>query len=226
MSTVTALSDPRTAAPSSTPTDHPAPAGGGRGASRERAICAAMLDLLNEVSYESVTMDAVAARAKASKATIYRRWANKAELVVRAIQLEIDENPWILPDTGSLVGDIESFLHTQSQDDRCAFNTAAMRGLTYATSNDPDLAELLRSVMEEAGLRAWALVLDRAYARGELAHPVAPTLPMAVTKAMFFCRMGLESDPMDDRYISQLANDVLLPVIRHQAETAGGGHCR
>lgn len=226
MPTVTAPAAPNTLTSVSSEKDHPAPATGGRGASRERAICTAMLELLNEVSYESVTMDAVAARAKASKATIYRRWANKDELVVRAIQLEINETPMDMPDSGSLAGDITGFLKTQSEDDRCAFNTAAMRGLTYATSNDPKLAELLRTVIEEAGLRAWTLVLDRAHQRGELDNPVDARLPLAVSKAMFFCRMGLESDPMDNRYITQLVDDVLLPIIWHQAKTAGGEHCR
>src|ERR1700712_4551973 len=58
----------------------------GRGADREAAICQAVVEVLNETSYESVTMDAVAARAKASKATIYRRWANKDDLVIDALQ--------------------------------------------------------------------------------------------------------------------------------------------
>ena len=192
----------------------------GRGAARERAICTAMLDLLNEVSYESVTMDAVAARAKASKATIYRRWSNKEELVLRAIQLEMDENPFEAPDTGTLAGDLTSFLLTQSEQERCAFNTAAMRGLTYATANDPELGEMLRSVMEEAGIRVWQVLLDRALERGELAHAVDPALPLAVTKAMFFCRMGLETEPMDASYVDTLVHDVLMPVVLHQSKTS------
>ena len=45
-----------------------------RGAARERAILGAVIDVISDVGYEALTMDAVAARAGASKATIYRRW--------------------------------------------------------------------------------------------------------------------------------------------------------
>lgn len=57
-----------------------------RGELREDAVLRATLELLAEIGYGSLTMDAVAARAKASKATIYRRWAGKAELVIAAIE--------------------------------------------------------------------------------------------------------------------------------------------
>ena len=54
-------------------------------ASRDAALRDAALELLAEVGYDRLSMDAVAARAKASKMTIYRRWSSKAELVVAAI---------------------------------------------------------------------------------------------------------------------------------------------
>ena len=51
---------------------------------REAELYAAVLDLLREVSCDSLTMDTVAARTRSSKATLYRQWVGKAELVVRA----------------------------------------------------------------------------------------------------------------------------------------------
>jgi AcrR family transcriptional regulator len=59
---------------------------GTRGAAREEAILLATLELLGEAGYDRMTMDAVAARARASKATIYRRWPDKAGLVVAAVR--------------------------------------------------------------------------------------------------------------------------------------------
>ena len=52
---------------------------------RELQILEATLEVLDEVGYDLLTMDAVASRAKASKATLYRRWKGKPELVVAAI---------------------------------------------------------------------------------------------------------------------------------------------
>ncbi len=71
--------------------------------SRDVAIRDAALDLLTEIGYDRLTMDAVAARAHASKATIYRRWQGKAALVVDA--LNCSKGTMVEPDTGSLAGD-------------------------------------------------------------------------------------------------------------------------
>lgn len=201
------------AAPARTDT---APAG--RGELRERAICAAAMELFGEVSFESVTMDAVAARAKASKATIYRRWTNKADLLIRAIELDLEANPPEIPDTGSLARDMLTVLQTQAAGDRCQVNVATMRGLAYATSSDPELAARIQLVMETTGRHAWDRMLERAYQRGELVNRIDPALPFNVAKAMFFCRMGMEPGDMDAGYISQIVNDVLMPVIRHLSD--------
>ena len=73
---------------------------------REHEILAATLEILTEVGFDKLTMDAVAARAKASKATLYRRWENKASLVIEALHSSKEEPP--LPDTGTLRGDLTS----------------------------------------------------------------------------------------------------------------------
>ena len=71
---------------------------------REAEILEATLEVLAEVGYDRLTMDAVAARAKASKATLYRRWNDKASLVVDA--LLVVKHTAETPDTGTLRGDL------------------------------------------------------------------------------------------------------------------------
>src|SRR5271163_3763605 len=75
--------------------------------SRDIAIRDAALDLLAEIGYDRLTMDAIAARAHASKATIYRRWPGKAALVVDA--LNCSKGSMLEPDTGSLEGDLAAW---------------------------------------------------------------------------------------------------------------------
>ena len=72
---------------------------------RDAAICDATLALLAEVGYDRMSMDAVAARAKASKATIYRRWPGKQELVLDAVRSRAPGMA-VPEDTGSLRGDL------------------------------------------------------------------------------------------------------------------------
>src|SRR5260370_26527540 len=87
------------------------PASGGaerqtRGKPRERAILSAVVGLLGEVGYEAMTMDAVAARAHASKTTIYRRWPGKAELVRAAVDAYVADRALSAADAGGLRGDL------------------------------------------------------------------------------------------------------------------------
>src|SRR5512147_2749500 len=71
---------------------------------REQEILDAALEVLGEVGYDRLTMDAVAQRAKASKATLYRRWSSKARLVVEA--LARTKGVPEIPDTGDLRTDL------------------------------------------------------------------------------------------------------------------------
>ena len=71
-----------------------------------QAIIRATLELLLEDGYGSLTMESVRTRAGVGKATIYRRWSSKAELVRDAIVYLHEE--FDVPDTGSLRGDYEA----------------------------------------------------------------------------------------------------------------------
>ena len=73
---------------------------------REQAILEAAIELLAEVGYEAMSIEAVAVRARSSKATIYRRWPGKAELVAEAMRRRTEPFVEDLPDTGSLRGDL------------------------------------------------------------------------------------------------------------------------
>src|ERR687885_704622 len=95
-----------------TTTDMPRSSRGGRprDPSRDGVIRAAILRLLAEVGYGALTMDAVAAEAGVGKATIYRRWRTKEDLVVDTIS-EVNRSEIPLPDTGTLEGDLRAMLH-------------------------------------------------------------------------------------------------------------------
>ncbi|MGC5409962.1 TetR/AcrR family transcriptional regulator, partial [Streptomyces sp. DT225] len=97
---------------------------------RESELYAAVLDLLREVGYDALTMDAVAARTHSSKATLYRQWGSKPALVVTALR---HNKPGTLGevDTGSLRGDFHAVLN-RSDDCQMEKDAALMRGLSHA----------------------------------------------------------------------------------------------
>lgn len=191
----------------------------GRGAGRESAICQALLELLNEASYESVSMDAVAARAKASKATIYRRWSNKEDLLIDALQRVFAVRHDLVPDTGSLRGDLVAVCRWQAEDPvMMVTNTAAIKGLLYASTAEPEVAASIRTTLEGAHLHVWQLLLDRAHTRGELPSAVPPTLVWDVAQAQFCARTGVQTGPLDAAYVEHVIDDILLPVILHAGQ--------
>src|ERR1700679_3413043 len=78
-------------------------------ASRDDALRASALDLLATIGYDRLTIDKIAAHAGAGKATIYRRWSGKAELIVDALMCQKGALP-AAPDTGSLRGDLTALI--------------------------------------------------------------------------------------------------------------------
>src|SRR3712207_7274203 len=92
--------------------DPPRSSRGGRprDPSRDGVIRAAILRLLADVGYGALTMDAVAAEAGVGKATIYRRWRTKQDLVADTL-IELNDGTVIPADTGSLETDLREVLY-------------------------------------------------------------------------------------------------------------------
>src|SRR5689334_2156876 len=114
-----------------------------RGEVRELAILAAVIELLGELGYAGMTMDAVAARAHASKTTIYRRWPGKPQLVLAAVDGYAAERLTAGADTGSLRGDLLAVLQAMAGHLTSEF-LSMMSGLMHAMRADPELAAALR----------------------------------------------------------------------------------
>ncbi len=137
---------------------------GPRGEAREQAILDAALELVMEVGYDRLSMDALAERARASKATIYRRWSGKAQVVVEAVRRRKHEGH-APPDTGSLRQDL-----LESLGGMCLSldgDEALVTGVLSAMRTDPELAGLIRAQVLD-GDGPTDVVIARAVARGEL----------------------------------------------------------
>ncbi|GAA3059289.1 hypothetical protein GCM10020000_47760 [Streptomyces olivoverticillatus] len=93
---------------------------------REAELYEAVLEILREVGYDALTMDAVAARTHSSKATLYRQWKGKPELVASALR---HNKPLSLADidTGTVRGDLQAMV-CRSDKDRMEKDAALMRG--------------------------------------------------------------------------------------------------
>lgn len=183
-----------------------------RGEPRERAILAAVIALLGEAGYEAMTMDAVAARAHASKTTIYRRWPGKASLVRAAVDAYIAGRVPGGRDTGSLRGDLLAVLRAM-RDHLTPEFMAMMSGLAHAMRTDSELAASLRSLVDQDA--AAEQIIGRAVQRGELPAPGAgrrARLVHEVIEAQIFRQMMIAAD-LDDAFARHVVDDIILPLL-------------
>jgi AcrR family transcriptional regulator len=141
-----------------------------RSEASHQAIIRATLELMLEIGYGSLTMEGVRARAGVGKATIYRRWASKEELVRDAIAFMHDDLE--APDTGSLRGDYEGLAaRVRSAAQREGAATFMPRLLGEAV-NDPELHAIFYANLVKPRRDQLRAVLERAVARGELRDDV------------------------------------------------------
>jgi AcrR family transcriptional regulator len=181
-----------------------------RGVALEDAIREAAYAELTEVGYTAFSVEGVAARARTGKASIYRRWPNRLELVLEAIDQVLprfDE----APDTGSVRGDLLLVLRG------IAATMSSREGAAAKACVDGTDDELARAVRERLLPPRKAMMLEilrRGAARGEV-RPDAVTTRIAETGPMLLHGEMLQrGSPIADDAVVAIVDEVLLPLLR------------
>ncbi|MFI1017468.1 TetR/AcrR family transcriptional regulator [Streptomyces sp. NPDC020965] len=179
---------------------------------RESELYGAVLDLLREVGYDSLTMDAVAARTRSSKATLYRQWHSKPELVARSLQ-QVKPSVTGEIDTGSLRGDFHEMM-SRADDEEMERDSALMRGLLQAVHNNPDLYDALRKLLIEPEMQALRTLVERAVERGEISadNPAVDFIPHMLFGS-FFARQMIEDKVPDRCFLTRYMDSVVLRAL-------------
>ena len=176
---------------------------------REQQILDATLEVLADVGYDRLTMDAVATRAKASKATLYRRWNGKVSLVIDAL-LSAKGTP-DLPDTGALRGDlIASFCGLGGLTDERSVATFA--SVITAISRDQDFAAAFRREVIGPKAALSRTIFERARDRGELAPGVDIGLLAPALAGIVLHRVYLMGELPDEALITRVIDQIILPA--------------
>lgn len=184
-----------------------------RDKSRDVAIEKATVELLREVGYESITMDLVALRARVSKATIYRRWNNKAALVADAVHhYAFCKMPII--DTGSLRGDLIEAVSEKVKIMKSA-DGQLIAGLMCTARNDADLFELLHQPLSEKASAAGSAIFDRAVLRGEIPSNAKREQVFQLVPAIIGFRVFMSRESITRKFIEDFVDEVLLPVLQY-----------
>lgn len=174
----------------------------------------ATVELLGETSYAALTIDAIAERARASKATIYRWWPSKGAVVADALGDQISQT--VVEPTGDLRADLETIVRTAVDGFARRPIGQSMGALTFELASDPEAAALFmeRFVMpRRSSVRA---VIEGAIERGELPAETEPELLMDAFVGAILYRVVVTGGPTDERFVEAMV-DLLLrrPPRRH-----------
>jgi AcrR family transcriptional regulator len=178
---------------------------------REREILEAVLRLLAEVGYDRLTFDAVAAEAHASKATLYRRWPGKADLVVDAAGLMVGVEADQVPDTGSLRSDLigQACAKGGLTDER---PISIFASLLCSMHRDPELMEAIRSRLIAPKVATSVAVFEAAQQRGEVGPDAdLPTLARLLPAIAVHEALLMGHTVSADR-LAELVDTIVLPA--------------
>ncbi len=183
---------------------------------RESEILDAALLLLATSGYDRLTMDAVATEAKASKATLYRRWDSKADLVMDALTRGKGAPTLDQVDTGSFRGDLIAMAcdHGGINDEQVL---AVMASIITALHHDREFAEAFQERVVRVKVEQAREVYARAQARGEIAADadvdiIAPSLAAIILHRAFVLRL-----PVDDDTVLRIIDHVVIPAATRGA---------
>lgn len=142
------------------------PPGRPRSVKSHRAMLQATLELLAEVGFDPMSIDAIAARAGVGKTTIYRRYTSKEELVADAIESVREEI--VIPDTGNLQGDIDAIIQNAAQITLSPLGRQTVAMIISSASSNSQFAQIYWTKYLQPRRQTFAIVLERAKARNEI----------------------------------------------------------
>ena len=174
---------------------------------------AAWVELV-EVGYARLTMGSVAARAGTSEPVLYRRWANKDQLVYAALKHYGDTHPVAMPDTGTLRGDLLAHL-TSASETMAGFYpiamAAALSGMLTALDLTP--AEAREQTVTARGLPLVRTIYQRAHDRGEINVERIPPAVLAMPFDLVRHDMLMDLKPLRPERIQTIVDELFLPLV-------------
>ncbi|MDT4931285.1 MAG: hypothetical protein QOF92_4152 [Pseudonocardiales bacterium] len=188
-----------------------------RGAALEDAIREAAYAELTEVGYTAFSVEAVAARARTGKASIYRRWPTKQELVLDAllVTLPTAEQCGIGVTLDDSVTTVQALHQVARAIARVITSPAgdAMRAIKCEAAIDPALAQLVDARFQAPRREALLALLRRGVERGEVRPGAATQLVADVVPAVLTHRVILQREPLTEQDITAIIEQIFIPLV-------------
>jgi AcrR family transcriptional regulator len=189
-----------------------------RGIALETALLDAAWDELVAVGFGKLTMESVSARASTGIAVLYRRWANKDELVLAAIEHYRNSHPVDVPDTGTLRGDLVAALSGMGEA-RAAFfavaAAAAFSGLLAGAGLTP--TQVRDRIIGDQRLARIRTIYQRAHDRGEIDLQRIPQAVLSMPFDLVRHDLLMDLKPLKRARIESIVDELFLPLVRGSA---------
>ncbi|GFG70672.1 MULTISPECIES: TetR/AcrR family transcriptional regulator [Mycolicibacter] len=177
---------------------------------REVELLEVTLQLLQENGYDRLTVDAVAAKARASKATAYRRWPSKAELVLAAFTEGIRQVA-VPPDTGSLRGDLLRLGELVCE--QTTQHAGTIRAVLVEVSRNPALNEVMQHQFVDKRKALMLHILRQAVDRGEIDAAAVNDDLWDVLPGYLIFRSLVSGRATTPRTVANLVDEVVIPSL-------------
>ena len=187
---------------------------------RETELLAVTLQLLQEHGYDRLTVDAVAAKARASKATVYRRWPSKAELVLAAF-IEGIRQVAVPPETGTLRKDLLCVGEIVCQQGRQHAGT--IRAVLVEVSRNPALNDVMQHQFIEQRKALMGQILQQAIARGEIEQAAINDELWDLMPHYLIFRSIFPGRPPTRHTVEALVDEVIIPSLTRRTSRKTNG---
>ena len=185
-----------------------------RGPELESALLEAAWNELVEVGFAGLTMESVAARAQTGVAVLYRRWANKDQLVLAAIEHYGRARPVEIPDTGTLRGDLLALMTSMSSARATFMAVAAAAGFSgLLTSTGLTPAQARVKILGDQRVRGDQIIYRRAHDRGEIDLDRIPPAVLAMPFDLVRHDLLMNLGPVKPERITSIVDEIFLPLV-------------
>jgi AcrR family transcriptional regulator len=181
---------------------------------RETELLEVTLALLQQHGYDGLTVDAVAATARASKATVYRRWPSKAELVLAAF-IEGIRQVAVAPDTGTLRGDLLRL--GQVIREQVKKHASTIRAVLVEVSRNAALNDAMQHQFLNQRKALIHHIMGQAVERGEIDEAVISDELWDLLPGYLIFRSIVAGRPPTESTVHALVDEVLMPALTRRA---------
>lgn len=186
-----------------------------RGEVLEEAILLAAWDELSKTGYTHLTMENVASRAGTNKAVLYRRWANKSDLVIAALHKYLPKFTNEIPNTGNLRDDVYAYLHLLAEPLK-PIGAQTIKGLIteqFGSTIMASMPQVIQPRSESKLTAAMTTILKNAELRGEVRLENLTTRIISLPLDLLRYEVITRQEPVSDTTIVEIVDDIFMPLV-------------